>query len=310
MITAVGFVAVDAVTAAAQIPSADGVIYACVVSASGTTRLVPANQRCHGNEIRVRWNVVGPTGPKGDSGAPGTPGEPGETGLTGVQGSQGPPGVPAPAGAIAGQLASCVPGATLDSYLVHIPGRAFSVITGRDGAFQIDNVPAGDHTVSISAAALVVPIEGISLGGGGASFFMPELQTRYVSVASFQVTVTDGLATMPDPVQVATCAPPPPPPPPSCTLVTVFEDLDGDGYGTMSTNWQACTPPPGFTLTFGDCDDDDPRVNPGASELLNGIDDDCDEVVDEGLNGARAMDQLFRGWLLAAPAEAPVSGRQ
>lgn len=45
-----------------------------------------------------------------------------------------------------------------------------------------------------------------------------------------------------------------------------LEDSDGDGF-----------PPAG-----GDCDDDDPEVHPGALELPNAVDDDCDEVVDEG----------------------------
>ena len=50
---------------AAQIPSADGVIEACVRidrggDAGRLTRLVAADERCRGNEIRVRWNVVGP----------------------------------------------------------------------------------------------------------------------------------------------------------------------------------------------------------------------------------------------------------
>jgi len=32
-----------------------------------------------------------------------------------------------------------------------------------------------------------------------------------------------------------------------------------------------------------DCDDTDPLVNPGAEEVCNETDDDCDEAVDEGL---------------------------
>ena len=35
---------------------------------------------------------------------------------------------------------------------------------------------------------------------------------------------------------------------------------------------------------FRDCDDEDPGVNPGAEELLNGKDDDCDGIEDEGYN--------------------------
>ncbi|MCP4803918.1 MAG: DUF2341 domain-containing protein [Proteobacteria bacterium] len=48
-------------------------------------------------------------------------------------------------------------------------------------------------------------------------------------------------------------------------------DLDGDGYPQSE-----------------DCDDDDVAVNPGATELCNGIDDDCDTEVDEDATGATA----------------------
>lgn len=37
----------------------------------------------------------------------------------------------------------------------------------------------------------------------------------------------------------------------------------------------------GFTTCGGDCDDFDPDVNPAAPETPNGVDDDCDDVVDE-----------------------------
>ena len=41
----------------------------------------------------------------------------------------------------------------------------------------------------------------------------------------------------------------------------------------------------GFSEDLGDCDDDDPDIFPGADEVLNSEDDDCDETVDEGTAG-------------------------
>jgi hypothetical protein len=276
-----------------QIPSASGVIDACVRmdkdgDAARLTRLVGGDEACRKNEVRVRWNVVGATGPAGPAGpvGPGGPAGPvgpaGPQGEPGVAGPQGAPGAGAVAGAIGGQLASCIPGATLDSYLVHVPGRAFSVITGPDGAFQIDNVPPGDYTVSVSAAAVVSPVEEIEVNDNVVT--LPALKQRYVPVASFQVTVGGGLEMLPNAVQVATCAPPPPPPP--CgTLTRFFRDADADGFGDPSSSVLACTRPSGFVLQGGDCDDSNHRTNPGAPEFLNGIDDDCDGQIDEGAIG-------------------------
>ena len=39
-----------------------------------------------------------------------------------------------------------------------------------------------------------------------------------------------------------------------------------------------------FYYDFDDCNDNDPLINPGRPELLNGLDDDCDFDVDEGYN--------------------------
>ena len=45
----------------------------------------------------------------------------------------------------------------------------------------------------------------------------------------------------------------------------------------------ACTRPDGYADRAGDCDDGNRNVNPGATEVCNGIDDDCDSQIDEGL---------------------------
>lgn len=70
-----------------------------------------------------------------------------------------------------------------------------------------------------------------------------------------------------------------------------FRDADGDGYGNDGEYLSACAPPPGYSLVGGDCNDSDFAVNPGATETCNGLDDNCDLVVDEGVGTPHYMDQ-------------------
>jgi hypothetical protein len=63
-------------------------------------------------------------------------------------------------------------------------------------------------------------------------------------------------------------------------------DSDGDGYGDAAITTVACTQPGGSIANGTDCDDGDAGVHPGASEVCNGVDDDCDGAVDEGAGGS------------------------
>ena len=65
-----------------------------------------------------------------------------------------------------------------------------------------------------------------------------------------------------------------------CDPSTVGErDADGDGFAdAMCCNGDRCG---------GDCDDAIASVRPGASEVCNGLDDDCDGAVDEGIERTR-----------------------
>lgn len=184
----------------------------------------------------------------------------------------------AQSGEIVGVIDSCGAGGT-NGILVHIPGESFTVFTGPTGAFRLRFVPVGTYKVRI-----VFPDHP------------PEL---IEGVVVERKTVTD-LGT-----------------------VVVCPDADGDGYaadvdcndlnptvypgaeetcdgfdndcnGTVDEGCQTCTDSDHDSFfaqaqcgTRVDCDDTNRMVNPGAVESCDGIDNDCDAMVDEDFDRDR-----------------------
>ena len=51
-------------------------------------------------------------------------------------------------------------------------------------------------------------------------------------------------------------------------------------FGNASEILIQCAQPFDYILTAGDCDDGDNTIYPNAAELCNGIDEDCDGIID------------------------------
>jgi hypothetical protein len=66
---------------------------------------------------------------------------------------------------------------------------------------------------------------------------------------------------------------------------THYMDLDGDGFGVSAQSKCLCGPFELYSATeAGDCGPLDETIFPGAEEVCNGKDDDCDKATDEGFD--------------------------
>ncbi len=65
-------------------------------------------------------------------------------------------------------------------------------------------------------------------------------------------------------------------------MTIFYHDADGDGYGNNASSTEACTAPAGYVANNTDCNDAKSAIHPGAAEICDGIDNDCDSIIDEG----------------------------
>ncbi|MCJ7499146.1 carboxypeptidase regulatory-like domain-containing protein, partial [bacterium] len=138
--------------------------------------------------------------------------------------------------------------------LVTITSTPLTTDTDPDGYFSAE-VEVGDHTITFSVGSYIV--------------------------SQYDFTVGDE-----SPVDLGDLEPTNPYYPGGATW---YKDIDGDLYSDGTSAQSEIPPLDGYDLaanltgTTGDCDDSNDPVNPGAAEVCNSIDDNCDGSTDEGL---------------------------
>ena len=99
------------------------------------------------------------------------------------------------------------------------------------------------------------------------------------------------------------------------TFTNYYTDADGDGFGAATSMAQSsCVGVAGKVTNNADCNDASPMVKPGATEICNGVDDDCAGGVDNGLNFSQYFvdgdgDGFGAAGSTAQSACAPVAGK-
>ncbi|WP_141588363.1 putative metal-binding motif-containing protein [Myxococcus sp. AB056] len=90
----------------------------------------------------------------------------------------------------------------------------------------------------------------------------------------------------------------------STTPTVAYADADGDGFAAVDAPSRVfCgAVPAGYSTTLGDCDDARAEAYPGAPELCNGLDDNCDGQIETGVvNKVWYLDKDRDGFGLNGP---------
>ncbi len=72
--------------------------------------------------------------------------------------------------------------------------------------------------------------------------------------------------------------------------MTWYRDFDNDNFGDPNVTQQSPTQPPGFVMDNTDCDDNNANAFPGNPEVCDGVDNNCDGNIDEGVQNTYFRD--------------------
>ena len=103
----------------------------------------------------------------------------------------------------------------------------------------------------------------------------------------------------------------------ACVPATFYRDADGDGFGVSTDTVASCAAPPGYVAGAGDCEDAVASTYPGATEVKDGMDDQCpgDCLPGQADCGFGVIDEisgtaLWKGSTLCWPAQAGADAYQ
>jgi len=151
-------------------------------------------------------------------------------------------------GTIKGKVNYCGKGGYVGMQ-VFIPGRQFMVLLGTDGQFIFEGVPVGHYDINYAInGRLVNENKNISVSSGGTNDLGTIVFCAESDTGSGDATADQSA---PDPCVANPDAP---------------ECLDADKDGVVAAK---------------DCNDHDPAIKPGAIELCDGVDNNCNGQVDE-----------------------------
>lgn len=85
-------------------------------------------------------------------------------------------------------------------------------------------------------------------------------------------------------------------------LASYYLDADGDTYGNNAIDSVHCAIPVGYVSDNSDCNDNDNTIYPGAPELPDGLDNNCNDEIDEGVVSVSAIDNGFTFLVYPNPA--------
>jgi hypothetical protein len=77
---------------------------------------------------------------------------------------------------------------------------------------------------------------------------------------------------------------------------TFYQDADGDSFGNPNVNMVTCNAPSDYVANGMDCNDTRPDINPGAAEACDGLDNNCNITIDEGVLLTFYGDEDFDGY--------------